>query len=53
VKKRSACGRLQRPHEGDDVALFLRGQLQSEGQIEELDGVIERRQPIVVNVWGW
>ena len=41
---------LQRAKEGHEIALLLRQQLQLEHEIEELHGVVERQQPIVVQI---
>ena len=42
--------RLQRSQERDDVLFLLRNELQSEHQVEEFHRVVQREQPIVVQV---
>ena len=43
---------LKAEHERDEVIFFLDGQIEVEHQIEEFDGVMQRRQPAIVKV-GW
>ena len=38
------------PHERDEVPLLLVGELEPEDEVEELDRVLERQQPAVVQV---
>src|SRR5713101_9226374 len=42
--------RSELPQEGDQVALLLSAELDSGDEVEELDGVVERQQPPVVQV---
>jgi hypothetical protein len=37
-------------HEGDQVALLLRGKLESQHKTEELDGVFQRQAPAVMEI---
>ena len=41
---------LQAPHEGDEVGFLFCVQLRAEHEVEELDGVFERQQAVVVQV---
>src|SRR5437763_359271 len=43
-------GSLQCPHEGDQVGLFLGVQAQLQDQVKELNRVLQRQQPAVVQV---
>ena len=42
--------RLQRSQESDDVLFLLRKELQLEHHVEEFHSVVQRKQPIVVQV---
>jgi hypothetical protein len=41
---------LQNPHECDDVAFFLRIQLEAKHQVEELDRIFESEEPSVMQI---
>ena len=50
VQDRPAETQLQRSHERHDVLLLLRCERETEHKVEELHRVIQRHQPIVVQV---
>ena len=41
---------LQRAHEGHEILLLRFGQLRSQHEVEELDRILERQQPPIVQV---
>jgi hypothetical protein len=51
--RKHLCARrrsLELTHEGDQVGLLLRGELQLHDQIEELHGILERQRPSIVQI---
>src|SRR5690606_20168549 len=50
VPERNFCCPLQRVEIAHDVLLLLLGQPEAEDEVEELDGVVERQQPAVMQV---